>query len=236
MAIWAISMRSSRFIVDLTRLVDEGMNVLPTHQKTVLFPTHQLSADGSVDQLQFNIEGLLLSDHAGTHIDAPRHVDCSGPTIDCMPVDQFIADAVCLDCSACGITNDIDATVLEKSVAETRAPLNPGDAVLLYTGHTRRVIGGMPWSRHTGVSVSGANWLIERAVSLVGCDTPSIDSSREYSQGEYPAHRILLKDHAIPILENAELELVVGRRFLLIALPLRISGASGSPVRAVGWI
>ena len=86
------------------------------------------------------------------------------------------------------------------------------------------------FAKNPGLSVAAAKYLSEKKINLVGIDSPSIDLGRNL---KFTAHHILLKNNVL-ILENlCNLEKISGIHFKLVVLPLKLKGATGSPVRAV---
>ena len=222
-------------LVDLTMSVTNGMPVLPGHAHTCIYPTSthaQMAAMGW--ESTFAVEGLLMSTHEGTHVDVPFHCDPTGPTVADLPLSAFTGPAVCLDVSEVASSELIEKSALEAAIARQGQDVQAGDHVLLYTGHHERSYGTRSWFRHTGLSEEGSGWLAARGVAGVGIDAPSVDSSREVRRGVYPAHQVLLVEHATPVVENlVDLRQVAGRRFHYIGFPLRLDACGGSPIRAV---
>jgi kynurenine formamidase len=178
---------------------------------------------------------LAFSDHVSTHIDAPAHFHPGGKTIDEMPPGLFLeTNAIWLDCSAKEAGDAIEPEELEKALALAGEEIGPGDAVLLYTGCSRRW--GKPDYRQgvRPVSPAAVEWLLGRGVKLFGVDGPEIDTDPI----EWPAHK-LMRDHEFYIIENLALWPAVvelPRRFRLIAMPLAIRGATAAPARVVAIV
>jgi kynurenine formamidase len=122
---------------------------------------------------------------------------------------------------------------------ETHGRIGEGEMVLFNYGWENRWrapsgVENQPYLRdYPGLSKEAAEYLVNKGVKLVGSDTPSIDS---YADPEEKAHRVLLPRRVL-ILENAKgLDLLPPRGALLMALPLKIKGGTGSPVRAVAFV
>ncbi len=175
---------------------------------------------------------LAFSDHVSTHIDAPAHFHPGGKTIDEMPPELFVeAPALWLDCSTKGPGEAIEPAELERASEGAAGGISPGEAVLLYTGCSRRW--GRPDYRRSlrPVAPASVEWLLGRGVRLFGVDGPEIDSDPI----GWPAHK-LLRRHEFYIIENLALWPAVAelpRRFLLIAMPLALKGATAAPARVV---
>ncbi len=175
---------------------------------------------------------LTFSDHVSTHIDAPAHFHPAGKTIDEMPPELFLeTPAVWLDCSGKGAGENIEPEELDQALDAASERISPGDAVLLYTGCSRRW--GKPGYRQgvRPVSPAAVEWLLDRGVRLFGVDGPEIDTDPI----EWPAHK-LLRRHEFYIIENLALWPAVvelPHRFRLVAAPLAIRGATAAPARVV---
>ena len=124
---------------------------------------------------------------------------------------------------------------LEAVAAAQATEVGDGDVALVRTGWARYWDeaerfnnAGAGWP---GPDDSGARWLIERRVHVVGSDTPAFEAIP--SPGD-SVHALLLVDHGIPIVENLQLEELAAlgvHEFLFVGLPLPIVGATGSPLR-----
>ncbi|MDY0003088.1 MAG: cyclase family protein, partial [Polyangia bacterium] len=162
---------------------------------------------------------LLTSLHAGSLLDAPAHLFPGGPGVDLVPLEACLGVALVMDCH--------EAAVIE---AETLEPLVPAGTrrVLFKTRAGARPDDGWleTWPAPTP---KAATLLLERGVTLVGLDSPSIDL---FESKDLPVHRLLLAAGVV-ILENLDLGNVEEGTWELIALPLKLEGMDGSPVRAV---
>lgn len=221
-------------IVDLSMPLAPGMRVFPGHAHTVIYPTtehEQRRAFGS--PLSFRVEALHMSTHEGTHVDAPWHADPNGVPLEEVPLERFLGPAVCLDVSEVSAGGYVTRRQLEAAITRSGTDILARDHVLLHTGHHERAYGTKDWFRHAGLDEEASRWLVGAGVRTVGIDAPSIDSSREMKRGEYPAHRILLVDAQVLIVENlVNLAVVSGRRFHYQGAPLRLIGVGGAPIRA----
>lgn len=170
-----------------------------------------------------NVGSFSATTHAGTHADAPLHVDRNGTPVDQILLDLFI-----------GLAEVIDLTVGMGQGAET-APIMPADLETRIQSSTERIImrtdcdwgRGFP-TRFRALSREAAAWCVERRVLLVGTDAPSVDS---FDSTVLDAHRALLQG-GIGVIESLDLAGVAPGRYEFVALPLRLTGADASPVRA----
>ncbi|MBD8016440.1 cyclase family protein [Microbacterium sp. APC 3898] len=164
-----------------------------------------------------NVGKLQSSTHIGTHIDAPFHYDDQGLQTHELPLDIYLCKAQVMDVSGLNKINLSDLKPLEEGVT----------AVLLKTAS---------WKNRTAFpetwpvfDVSIAQWLTDNGVNLLGVDVPSVDPE---TSKELPMHQAMNR-HQRFILEGIVLDDVAEGIFRLAALPLKIKGGDGSPVRAV---
>ncbi|MGH3501038.1 MAG: cyclase family protein [Nocardioidaceae bacterium] len=221
--------------IDLSQDIYEGMMVYPGHLKTVLFDhvTHEETAERFEGGFSFQTKGVMLNDNGPTHVDSFSHLDPEpgALTIDRMSLDLFFGDAVCLDVS--GVPPKTDITPDHLAEAEERSPeeVRPGDILLLHTGtwnryrDERRYLTDFP-----GLGAAGSEWIRGRGVKTFGVDSPTPDNPISRT---YPCH-MMCRRSGITHYENlANLDQLVGQRFLFVGFPLKLQGAHGGPTRAV---
>lgn len=217
-------------LIDLTHPMQNGMPVWPGHP---IFESTVVSSFAAGD-IACN-HSLHLSEHSGTHFDAPAHFIPGGQTIDEVPLERYFGRLVVID-SRDAVADTEIAPDRVTGFEALHGDIQTGDAVLFHFGWGR--FWDHPTERHRflrdwpGLSGATAGLLIARRVRIVGTDAMSID---RFGSTEFPAHRKLLAS-GILIGENfANLDLVppVCR---LTTLPLRIVGGTGSPLRAVAHI
>ncbi len=188
---------------------------------------------------------IRTSEHGGTHLDAPVHFAKGAYTTDKIPVDRLVGPACVIDVkAACAKDPDHEVSVddlLAFEAAHGRIPA--GAIVLLNTGFARfwpdraRYMGTAERGqeatlklRFPGLSPRAAKWLIRKEVHAVGIDTPSIDHGKSRM---FFAHRELYA-HNIPAFENvANLDALPATGAFVVALPMKIRGGSGGPLRIV---
>lgn len=217
-------------IIDLSHTIYNGMPKYPTLPDVMIKPF--IKHEESKNRYQgCSIEILLLtlSDHTGTYVDAPYHFDPDGKTTDELELSRFICGGTVLDVRGnAKASKYITADDLDKTgeVSENRA-------ILICTGwdkywETRQ------YYAHPFLSKDAAEWLVKRKPTMIGVDCLMVDNPKDISR---PVHVTLLKKNGIPIVENLRnLHILIGRDFELVALPLKIKGGTGSPIRAVAVI
>ena len=197
----------------------------------------------------YSANNFASAEHGGTHIDAPVHFAKGKLSVDRIPLDSLIAPAIVIDvtdASARDADYQITAEDLQNFESQ-HGPIPSGTIVLLKTGFAsrwpdaQRYLGtaergeaAVARLHFPGLHPSAAEWLVSnRSVKAVGIDTASID----YGQSTlFETHRTLM-GRDIPALENlASLDRLPPTGAFLIALPMKIGGGSGAPLRAVALI
>ncbi len=208
-------------IVDLSRPIVDGMRA---HVTTSIVPVMRIGdAAGKFDAPceGFASNLIVMSDHCGTHFDAPNHFIRDGASVDQIPPSRTVGPAVV--CDLTGVEGDqVEAEHLVPAIAGMPVQPRRGGFLLLHT----RPTGG----RGRGIGRSAAEHLVELGVRLVGTDHGGIDNTRNRDR---PGHMVLLQ-HDILIVESlANLDRLLGQEVLFVCLPLALQGASGSPVRPI---
>jgi kynurenine formamidase len=189
------------------------------------------------------------SEHGGTHLDAPIHFAEGRKTLEKIPLEQLTGLASVVDVSANALKDpDYQITVADLKAWETKhGPLPKGTILLLQTGYSRHWPDAIKYLgtegkgpeaveklHFPGLHPDTARWLVaERSIKAIGLDTASID----YGQSKmFESHRVLYaKD--IPAFENvAGLEQLPPTGAYIVALPMKIKGGSGGPLRIVAWL
>lgn len=188
-------------------------------------------------------------EHGGTHIDAPIHFYSNRNKLDEIPVDQLVGGGVVIDVSAkCDADRDYQIHVEDFRDWESRhGELAKGSIVLLrtgfgkywpdrtqYMGTDERGDSAVAKLRFPGLHPKAANWLVNnRSIKAIGLDTPSID----YGQSKLFGSHVTLFEKNIPVFENvANLDQLPDKDFTVIALPMKIKGGSGGPLRIIAVI
>jgi kynurenine formamidase len=212
-------MKISR-IIDLSHPVTSGMPVYPGDPTVSVWPATTIAADG------FNVLHLAMGSQSGTHIDAPYHFIEDGSRIDQFDPSTFIGPAVVADCSGLSSNASIGADRIPERLEGT-------DILLLHTGWSTHW-GSEQYFHHPYLSVEAAHKIVGEGYSLIAIDALSVDSTQDSDHG-FPAHMIILGKN-IPICENLTgLDQVTWPHPIASVLPLKLSGADGSPIRAVAF-
>jgi arylformamidase len=167
----------------------------------------------------FNLMQLKLSNHLGTHIDAPKHFFADGKSLDSFSVDHFFMEALVIE-------NNSDTEISEKDLTGYSFPKN---GAVLFKTKNLDLLRNKFEINYIFLSEGAAKILIKSQIALLGIDYISIDSFHDDS---CPVHRQLLSSEIL-ILEDINLKDVRPGKYQLICLPLKISNSDGAPCRAV---
>ncbi|MCC6483722.1 MAG: cyclase family protein [Armatimonadetes bacterium] len=168
-----------------------------------------------------NLTHARFSAHAGTHLDAPCHfVDCD-EGVDTLNLDTLIGPAYVLDLAQ--HRGAIEANDLQNTPECQRL-------ILRTSNTTRGLMRIRDFTRdYAHIGESGARWLVERGIRLIGVDYLSIEG---FNTGSHTVHDIVLGARVIAV-EGLDLTDVGGGWWKMICLPAKFAGADGSPARVV---
>jgi kynurenine formamidase len=254
-------------VVDLGRQLRVGMPQSPNHPPFWHTLPRRHGDMSRPDGGSAANDMITTGTHVGTHIDALSHVSHNGKMfggIDAVAagrggkydelglhtIEPMLRRGVLLDVPAylgldrCEGGYEITVPDLEGTLARQRGRIRPGDVVLVRSGWGQLFDEGEPYlGRSTGVpgvSEAGAQWLADHKVHAAGADTIAFERlAPAGGHSLLPAHRVLLVDSGIYIIEALDLEELAARsRFLFtfLLVPLNIYGATGSPVRPLAVV
>ena len=231
--------------VDLTHPFNEDSVYWPTAEMFELEEVFHGHTEGGWYYTAYNFSA---AEHGGTHLDAPIHFAEGAPTADAIPVDQMIGPGFVIDVST-AVGEDVDYQVgaadIEAFEAE-HGPIPEGAIVLIdtgcaglyadreaYMGTAERGEEAVAKLHFPGLGTDGAELLVARGIGAVGIDTPSID----HGQSKDFATHVALMTNGIPAFENvAEMSELPPTGATIVALPMKIEGGSGGPLRIVAHL
>ena len=223
-------------LVDLSRELYHRTPAHPSHPPVVMTVWNDHDEIKRAGNTSFTSKALYLSlsDHAGSHVDAPCHFNPApdAASIDQVPLEDFYTEAVCLDLSQVALKHQI--TVAEMEAAEKAAGIDirKRDTVLILMGVNARLF-GTPGYLHDfpGLHVDAVHWLADKGIVAFGVE--AISPAPE-GEPNFLAH-MACAERGITHMECLwNLEAVVGKgRFRFIGFPLKIRGGTASPIRAV---
>jgi len=208
-------------IFDISVPITTEMPIWPGDPKV---ETTQISAIANGDIA--NISTVFMGVHTGTHIDAPKHFIDSGITVEEIPMNKLVGEALVIQI-------DQNVKVITENVLKTIPAINILEKTKKVLFHTRN---STFWKKYpnqfrqdyVGIDTSGARFLQQFQLDLIGIDYLSIAS---YEDTELP-HQIFLCA-GIVLLEGLDLSEVPAGIYQLYCLPLKMSVCEGAPARAI---
>ena len=199
-------------IWDISPAVDECSEVFPGDTAYSQQIHLSLSPDCPV-----NVNRISLSPHTGAHADAPLHYASGASAIGAVDLQPYLG--------ACRVIHCLESGPLVEPAHIAHALENLPARVLLRTAR----IASQSWASFTAIAPATLALLATKNIVLIGIDTPSVDPG---TSQDLPCHHLLL-EHGLRVLENLVLDDVPEGEYELIALPLKLSRADASPVRAI---
>lgn len=232
-------------IVDLTHSYDEDSVYWPTSPGRFELKTlHRGPTDRGY---WYEANTFCTPEHGGTHLDAPVHFAEGMWSVADVPVERLVGPAVVIDVKAKVAANP-DYTLTREDVTRFEADhgkIPAGAIVILNTGYASRWPDRLSYlgddtpgdaSRliFPSFGADAVRWLIEkRGIHALGVDTASIDPG---SSKDFPVHRIAGAANVVGLENLANLDRVPAVGALVAALPMKIAGGSGAPVRVVAFV
>jgi kynurenine formamidase len=230
-------------VVDLTYAFGADTVYWPTAEQFKL----ETDFEGVTDKGYFySAYRYSAAEHGGTHLDSPVHFAKGHYSVDQLPLEQLMGSAIVIDVTAqCATNRDYLVSVADIENWEKRNGKIPAGTIVLlrtgfgkfypdrktYLGTDERGAEAVAKLHFPGLDPAAARWITQnRSIKAIGLDTASID----YGQSTmFDTHRILF-DKDIPSFENvANLDQLPAKGFTVIALPMKIKGGSGGPLRII---
>jgi kynurenine formamidase len=232
-------------IVDLSHGFGPRTHYWPTSPSA--FELETLASGQAPGGYFYTAKRLCTPEHGGTHLDAPLHFSERGRATADIPLEQLIAPAVVIDVAAAAAANRNYRLTRDDVLADERVHgrIARGAIVLLRTGWSQfwpdakaylgdDTRGDASKLSFPSYGADAVRLLVEeRGVSAIGVDTASIDYG---PSADFQVHRIAGAAN-VPGLENlTNLDRVPPRGAMVIALPMKIEGGSGGPLRVVALV
>ena len=206
-------------ILDLTREVRNDTKVFPGS------PLPKFITWTKMDVHNYDSEVIFMSTHTGTHMDAPSHFTSNGSAIDKISVERFISDAILIK-----LKKGSNQLITADEIKASNVSIKQGDTIVLSTLWENEIDKDYFFSHSPGLAEDAAKYLIDKKVNAVCIDSPSIDRGSESS---FAVHKLLLSNEILIVENLCNLDKLNCQYFTLIMTPLKLSGASGSPIRAI---
>jgi kynurenine formamidase len=243
-------------------LGDPPYQIYKTHDPAGDVVSNPIGLDDEANQLtSYTGDAIAMYTHSGTHIDALNHFGCHGEifngfrapehfgnrTWDKCGVDTIppvIARGVLFDIPALKGTAQLPASYgvgsadLESAAERQGVMVREGDVVLIRTGRFQEWPDAAAFlTDEPGLNLDGAKWLAERGAMIVGADTVALEQLPAEDESTWiPVHMYLFNERGIPIIEVVNCEELAAAQvyeFAFVGLPLKLRGASASPIRCI---
>ena len=212
-------------VIDLTLTVSEKIPTFPGSPKPHFIEWETIPKDG------YNLELLFLSTHTGTHIDAPFHFVKNGKKIHEIAPERLVNEAVLIRIGK-NSNRSISKTDIQ-NFEQKNGKIENGSTVIFYTEWQKNLNKEFYFTENPGLSVSAAKYLVSKKINMVGIDSPSIDLGTD---SKFSVHHVLAKNNILIVENLANLNKIKSNNFHLITSPLKLKNATGSPIRAFGFI
>ena len=212
-------------IIDHTLTVSGKIPTFPGSPKPHFIEWETIAKDG------YNLELLFLSSHTGTHIDTPFHFIKNGKKIH-----EILPERLVNEANLIKIRKKANQAIVKADIQKFEkkyGPIKSGTAVVFWTGWQKNLEKDFYFTKNPGLTVSAVNYLVSKKINLVGIDSPSIDLG---SDSKFLVHHILAKNNILIVENLANLEKIKYDKFHLITAPLKLKDATGSPIRALGFV
>ena len=210
-------MTTRRKIFDVTLSLSETLLVWPGDPPVSITQSSEPSNGQTI-----TVSRLSFGAHTGTHVDAPAHFIQGGSLVNSLDLHTLIGEVLVVDAS--------DADMLSANVLKELHIPGGTQRVLFRTRNSERWTDDKnPFIEdYVGITGDGARWLVSQGVRLVGTDYLSVCAFEENESGH-----VTLLDAGVILIESLNLYDIVPGTYLLICLPLKITGAEGAPARVV---
>lgn len=210
--------------IDLTFLIESGMPTCgtPWHQKV------EISQLGTIPEVGRNTHRIVVGSHSGTHMDAPYHFWQDGKTVESLELDLLCGEITIVDFRAYGKGDIVPLSAVTKEKVTKR--------MLFVFGWDKYWKEQTYYKDFPYFSQEAIQYLIANGMRFMAMDTPSPDRGDmiENTAQDSPNHKELLANEVVIVeyLTNTQY-LVKGRKYRIMAFPLKIAGADGSPCRVI---
>lgn len=200
-------------IIDISKEISEEMIVYKNREakkiKRTIVANHL--------ENHFHESRLDIDMHCGTHMDAPLHMIDGGKTIEELSLDRFVGECKVFDLTF------VEEKITKKDIEHL--DIQKDDRIIFKTKNSYDTEYNF---KFVYIEEDAAQYLVDKNIKTIGIDAMSI----ERDKAGHPTHKIILKAE-VGVLEDLQLKEVEAGQYELIALPLKIKNAEGSPIRAI---
>ena len=205
-------------IIDLSHEIYHGMPVFPLDPKTGVLVHHTIAS------MKYNITQLVLSSHVGTHLDAPYHFFEDGCTVDRLDLSKCVGPARVIRIPGKGPKSEIHVADLEPY----DGAFTPGARVILSLGWYKVFPEERFYTEMPGITPECGRWIADKEIAMLGLDLPGV-----HAEHWEEVHKILLEREIVIVEALTNLDAIREDNVFFVAMPLRLRGRDGSPVRAI---
>lgn len=213
------------FILALMKIIDLSLPVGNSMRGVDIRAAKTIAKEG------WNATTLELYSHCGTHMDAPIHFVDGAASIDQQDLGVCVGPALVVDLTLNGPVRDGQLITVEH-LQSYHAQIHSGSRLLLRTDWHKRFATDEYRDALPRISVELAKWLVDRQVAMIGVEPPSVadvNNLKELTE----VHQILFNGNVLIVEGLANLDQISQTVVQFVALPLKISGGDGCPVRAI---
>jgi kynurenine formamidase len=225
-------------IVDLTHTIHPNIPIWPGDPPTEITTVSQIETSG------YFLRKFSMSEHSGTHMNAPKSFDSAGASIDSYPPQSLVVPAIAIDIRNRSLANpDYTLTIDDILTWEQQyQAIAPGSIIILYTGWQERWHDDRAFFNRDdhgichfpGFGKAATQFLLEkRLIAGVGTDTHGVDPGQDET---FTINKLVLEKQLI-VLENlTNLHELPAVGIVLVIGILRLVGGSGSPVSVLAFV
>lgn len=203
-------------IVDLSYDITHQMKVFPADPAVGILKHHDYQNGYFVSQ-------VIFGTHTGTHIDVPVHKIKGGKTVDEVPIEKFTGRALVMDIPGLKPLEEITPAHLEPFGGR----LGGVGAVILKTGWGKHFGKDDFFTSFPGIGEKAVDWFYAHGIRLIGLESPSVNALKHQE-----IHTLLLQKDILIVESLANVKQIRGEYVDFYAVPLKLKGLDGSPVRA----
>lgn len=204
-------------IIDLSHEITHQMPVFPGDPAVGILNHHNYQNGYYVNQ-------FIMGTHTGTHIDVPIHKLPGSKSLTDMPLERFYRKAYVMDLTYLKEKDEISSTDLEQYSDK----LVYCNAIIIKTNWSDHFGKTDFFTSFPGISEEATDWFVKNNIDLIGLETPSVNAQKHEL-----IHSLLLKNEIVIVESLANVKEITKEYVEFFALPLKLKGLDGSPVRAI---
>ena len=238
---------ATRQIIDLSIEVHKDLKVYPGVSRPLIYEVQNHKEFAvSMETIPHGVSELaahsiiITGDHVGTHIDSWYHFNPDAPSVEGIPLEYCFGDGVVLDLSHKGPGAEITVDDVRNALSKIDYQLKPLDIALIRTDAAKLIETDAYLTDHPGMTKEATRWLIDQGIKVMGIDAIGFDIpvSRMFELKKFwESHRVMREAEYYHLENLCNLDKIpVSYGFQVAVFPLKLRGASASPVRAVAII